>query len=371
MLDRCRYPFDCSTQSASLTTRSGFLLPFSSPLLTSSPTPSTSLSSSILTSSSTTPSSSSSCPTTHISDRFLLGGPTSVRGFTTNGLGPRDGSDSLGADLTYSLGLSLYGPLPIKPEWPLKLHAFANAGKLAPLGEDRTFSLCSAIRSASSARHLFVFLLPVLPMLLYCCSPLPIFPPSDSFSVPPRPIPSVSSLSSAQSLPPKPLSLHSSQPHHPCPSASVLSTTSPPSGSRQTLPSPSWPARASPSRRGSRSEWGWSSSEGSALEQEEEKQLSCGEIARQRIEALLSAWTDGLYQIILPPPDRYLYPEQRIVDRVAKGHQYVWGGGKRRQPFRLSILAGSAYVVWLPTKRSQGSLSHPCPPTSSQRTWTR
>ncbi|WFD34715.1 hypothetical protein MCUN1_001559 [Malassezia cuniculi] len=64
-------------------------------------------------------------------DRFMLGGPTCVRMFHFNALGPHSGSDSLGGDTYWSAGASVVAPLPGKPDWPLKLHAFLNAGQLA------------------------------------------------------------------------------------------------------------------------------------------------------------------------------------------------------------------------------------------------
>ncbi|KDQ10350.1 hypothetical protein BOTBODRAFT_178207 [Botryobasidium botryosum FD-172 SS1] len=67
------------------------------------------------------------------SDRFQLGGPTSVRMFQVNGMGPKDGLDSLGGDVYWAAGLSLMGNLPFKPDWPLKTHLFVNAGRLDSL----------------------------------------------------------------------------------------------------------------------------------------------------------------------------------------------------------------------------------------------
>lgn len=63
-------------------------------------------------------------------DRFQLGGTTSVRMFRQNGMGPRDGKDSVGGDMYWAAGASIIGPLPGKPHWPLKTHAFVNAGRL-------------------------------------------------------------------------------------------------------------------------------------------------------------------------------------------------------------------------------------------------
>ena len=72
------------------------------------------------------------------SDRFQLGGPSSIRSFRANGLGPRDphlavpiaGADSLGGEVFWSAGFSLISDLPRRPEWPLKAHAWVNAGRL-------------------------------------------------------------------------------------------------------------------------------------------------------------------------------------------------------------------------------------------------
>ncbi|KAI9444207.1 surface antigen-domain-containing protein [Lactarius indigo] len=57
---------------------------------------------------------SASAPT--LSDRFQLGGPTNLRMFRANGLGPHDGS--------------VITHIPYKPLWPVKAHAFLNAGQL-------------------------------------------------------------------------------------------------------------------------------------------------------------------------------------------------------------------------------------------------
>ncbi|KAG0262694.1 hypothetical protein DFQ27_002213 [Actinomortierella ambigua] len=67
-----------------------------------------------------------------LSDRFFLGGPMSVRGFKSFGLGPRDGGDSLGGDAYVSAGVSLLTPFPgfPAPDASVKGHLFANAGSL-------------------------------------------------------------------------------------------------------------------------------------------------------------------------------------------------------------------------------------------------
>ena len=59
-----------------------------------------------------------------------------VRMFKQNGLGPREGKggggggDSLGGDLFWATGLSVVSDLPARPDWPVKVQAFVNAGRL-------------------------------------------------------------------------------------------------------------------------------------------------------------------------------------------------------------------------------------------------
>ncbi|KAI0305258.1 surface antigen-domain-containing protein [Multifurca ochricompacta] len=80
-----------------------------------------------------------------LSDRFQLGGPTNMRMFRANGLGPRDAvrPDSLGGDLFWAAGASLITHLPHKPHWPVKAQAFLNAGEGA--------GVCSTLRSSIAA----------------------------------------------------------------------------------------------------------------------------------------------------------------------------------------------------------------------------
>jgi len=73
---------------------------------------------------------------TLFSDRFQLGGPTSVRSFKTSGMGPRDGSDSVGGELYYSAGASFISDVPTKAHWPLKAHLWVNAGRLDSVNQD-------------------------------------------------------------------------------------------------------------------------------------------------------------------------------------------------------------------------------------------
>ncbi|WFC99491.1 hypothetical protein MYAM1_002236 [Malassezia yamatoensis] len=65
-----------------------------------------------------------------LSDRFMLGGPTDLRMFRINSLGPRQNQDALGGDAFWAAGASLLAPIPTRSDWPLKFHAFFNAGQL-------------------------------------------------------------------------------------------------------------------------------------------------------------------------------------------------------------------------------------------------
>ncbi|PYH28496.1 Yip1-domain-containing protein [Aspergillus neoniger CBS 115656] len=67
-------------------------------------------------------------------DRFLLGGPTDVRGFRLCGLGPHDGADAVGGDVYAAGSANLLFPLPrVGAEKPLRLQAFVNGGRLLSL----------------------------------------------------------------------------------------------------------------------------------------------------------------------------------------------------------------------------------------------
>lgn len=67
---------------------------------------------------------------TYIIDRFQMGGPTSVRGFNLNSLGPRDQEDSLGGDLALEAGASLSFPFTSATSSILRGHFFSNIGLL-------------------------------------------------------------------------------------------------------------------------------------------------------------------------------------------------------------------------------------------------
>ncbi|CAO3630574.1 unnamed protein product [Cunninghamella echinulata] len=73
-----------------------------------------------------------------VSDKFLLGGPLSVRGFNTAGIGPRDYKDALGGDLYWAAGISAISPIPKYESKPIRLHAFINAGTSIPWSSNNT-----------------------------------------------------------------------------------------------------------------------------------------------------------------------------------------------------------------------------------------
>ncbi|KAI1125449.1 outer membrane protein, OMP85 family [Nemania abortiva] len=65
-----------------------------------------------------------------LNDRFTLGGPTDVRGFSLGGLGPRDGTDALGGDVFAAGSVNMLLPLPkVGPDSPFRIQVFANGGR--------------------------------------------------------------------------------------------------------------------------------------------------------------------------------------------------------------------------------------------------
>ncbi|KAI0912655.1 outer membrane protein [Ustulina deusta] len=65
-----------------------------------------------------------------LNDRFTLGGPTDVRGFSLGGLGPRDGTDALGGDVFAAGNVNMLLPLPrAGPDSPFRIQLFANGGR--------------------------------------------------------------------------------------------------------------------------------------------------------------------------------------------------------------------------------------------------
>lgn len=74
----------------------------------------------------------------HLMDRFYIGGPNDVRSFYFNGLGPRNLNDTLGGDIYLSGGISHFHKLPfISKESAFKLHEFINFGRLLPFEKDQ------------------------------------------------------------------------------------------------------------------------------------------------------------------------------------------------------------------------------------------
>ncbi|KAE8613173.1 hypothetical protein XENTR_v10007609 [Xenopus tropicalis] len=73
-----------------------------------------------------------------IADRFYLGGPTSVRGFSMYSIGPQSEGDYLGGEAYWAGGMHLYTPLPFRPGRGgfgdlFRTHFFLNAGNLCNL----------------------------------------------------------------------------------------------------------------------------------------------------------------------------------------------------------------------------------------------
>lgn len=73
---------------------------------------------------------------THLMDRFYLGGPNDVRGFSLGGIGPMDGKDSIGGDAFVAAGLSVFSKLPkLDMNNPLRAQFFINGGSNLPLNQ--------------------------------------------------------------------------------------------------------------------------------------------------------------------------------------------------------------------------------------------
>jgi outer membrane protein insertion porin family len=91
-----------------------------------------------------------------INDRFVLGGPTDVRGFRLGGLGPHDGPDAVGGDVYAAGGASLLFPIPrVGKDTPLRFQTFINGGRLLALkGRDKEGQMDSAAVSSSVKKTL-------------------------------------------------------------------------------------------------------------------------------------------------------------------------------------------------------------------------
>jgi outer membrane protein assembly factor BamA len=96
-------------------------------------------------------------PSTRFSDRYMLGGLQTLRGFGYSGVGPRaperEGGalkgDSLGGDFKYvaTVALTAPMPLPLLDKFGLRWHVFADAGNLLPWSAPLT-SMLSDMRVA-------------------------------------------------------------------------------------------------------------------------------------------------------------------------------------------------------------------------------
>ncbi len=67
-----------------------------------------------------------------VSERFTLGGPTSLRGFERYGVGPRDlaGNDDVGGNLYYRGTVQMSFPVGLPEEYGIKAYAFSDFGSL-------------------------------------------------------------------------------------------------------------------------------------------------------------------------------------------------------------------------------------------------
>ncbi|KAK3104087.1 hypothetical protein FSP39_024327 [Pinctada imbricata] len=78
-----------------------------------------------------------------INDKFFLGGPQTLRGFETRGVGPSSEGNSLGGTAYWLAGAHLFSPLPFRLGKGgfgelFRSHAFVNAGNLGEFHTDKT-----------------------------------------------------------------------------------------------------------------------------------------------------------------------------------------------------------------------------------------
>ncbi|XP_017772030.1 PREDICTED: sorting and assembly machinery component 50 homolog B [Nicrophorus vespilloides] len=91
----------------------------------------------------------------NLCDMYYLGGPLSLRGFKTRGVGPQSDGDALGSLCYFSGGLHLYTPLPFRPGKGgfgelFRTHLFVNAGNVADTkSEDVVEQLKNNLRVSS------------------------------------------------------------------------------------------------------------------------------------------------------------------------------------------------------------------------------
>lgn len=70
-----------------------------------------------------------------IIDRSYIGGPLSIRGFESRGVGPHSDGDALGSNAYWAVGLHLFTPLPFRPGKGgfgelFRAHFFINGGNV-------------------------------------------------------------------------------------------------------------------------------------------------------------------------------------------------------------------------------------------------
>lgn len=112
---------------------------------------------------------SSPCPLSYLSDRYFLGGPLSLRGFSVAGVGPRalsvSSDDSLGGDTKRQLLLSLSYPLlslikPLSPSLSPRAVSLLNDSEsrvfgFADLGSLGSSSFWESARQREAGKHPF------------------------------------------------------------------------------------------------------------------------------------------------------------------------------------------------------------------------
>lgn len=86
----------------------------------------------------------------NIVDRYFLGGPLSIRGFETRGIGPRSNGDALGATSFWSSGLHFYTPVPFRGNKGsigdlFRVHYFINVGNIGNLKFGKSGNLFNLI----------------------------------------------------------------------------------------------------------------------------------------------------------------------------------------------------------------------------------
>lgn len=94
-----------------------------------------------------------------INDRYFLGGPMSIRGYTSRGIGQHADNASLGGDMFWESGVHLYTPLPFRPGFGdgSFMNFFVNAGNLENLGNVRPKEFLSNARCSYGLGMVMMF----------------------------------------------------------------------------------------------------------------------------------------------------------------------------------------------------------------------